>query len=271
MSDFKGRLSPATSEMNLYTFNSRSTSPVHGSSMSNVPHRARFSTYDTLRSGRRQEGPNNVGFTPQVVNHMPLRSATLGNPNRRDFIEELTKQLDTIQKRNTFLEAESVEMEKERNQIRFEMRNLLVNNEDLLRTNAQLTNDNKRIREHLMELERENQVMAEKYRQLEVEMKEARDVMVEANTQEYAFNFLQQSLKNKIQDAEENLDKQTQHAQTMAEKLWLAERKVEEMEVDRETRDKRTSSRAAPSPGSRRSLETLFCSRPRRGQSLTCS
>ena len=33
-------------------------------------------------------------------------------------------------------------------------------------------------------------------------MKEARDVMVEANTQEYAFNFLQQSLKNKIQDAE---------------------------------------------------------------------
>ena len=48
------------------------------------------------------------------------------------------------------------------------MRNLLVNNEDLLRTNAQLTNDNKRIREHLMELERESQVMAEKYRQLEV-------------------------------------------------------------------------------------------------------
>ena len=33
-------------------------------------------------------------------------------------------------------------------------------------------------------------------------MKEARDVMVEANTQEYAFNFLQQSLKNKIQVAE---------------------------------------------------------------------
>ena len=40
---------------------------------------------------------------------------------------------------------------------------------------------------------------------------------------------------------QENLDKQTQHAQTMAEKLWLAERKVEEMEVNRETRDKRTS------------------------------
>ena len=34
------------------------------------------------------------------------------------------------------------------------------------------------------------------------ELKEAREVMVEANTQEYAFNFLQQSLKNKIQDAE---------------------------------------------------------------------
>ena len=48
------------------------------------------------------------------------------------------------------------------------MRGLLVNNEDLLRTNAQLTNDSKRMREHMMELERENQVMGEKYRQMEV-------------------------------------------------------------------------------------------------------
>ncbi|KAG7247240.1 hypothetical protein CRUP_002009, partial [Coryphaenoides rupestris] len=39
----------------------------------------------------------------------------------------------------------------------------------------------------------------------------------------------------------ENLEKQTQHAQTMAEKLWLAERQLEELEVDKDTRDKRTS------------------------------
>lgn len=99
---------------------------------------------------------------------------------------------------------------------------------------------------------------------------------MEANTQEYAFNFLQQSLKNKIQDAEvgpgselgsiqlvtinknrtsvenirlltcsvmfvqENLEKQSQHSQTLAEKLWLTERKVEDLEVDKETRDKKT-------------------------------
>lgn len=37
---------------------------------------------------------------------------------------------------------------------------------------------------------------------MQIEVKAARDVMVEANTQEYAFNFLQQSLQNKIQDAE---------------------------------------------------------------------
>lgn len=37
---------------------------------------------------------------------------------------------------------------------------------------------------------------------VQVEVKEARNMMVEANTQEYAFNFLQQSLKNRIQDAE---------------------------------------------------------------------
>lgn len=35
-----------------------------------------------------------------------------------------------------------------------------------------------------------------------MEVKEARNMMVEANSQEYAFNFLQQSLKNRIQDAE---------------------------------------------------------------------
>lgn len=37
---------------------------------------------------------------------------------------------------------------------------------------------------------------------LQIEVKEARNVMVEANNQEYAFNYLQQSLNNKIQDAE---------------------------------------------------------------------
>lgn len=35
-----------------------------------------------------------------------------------------------------------------------------------------------------------------------MEVKEARNVMVEANNQEYAFNYLQQSLNNRIQDAE---------------------------------------------------------------------
>nr|XP_043868860.1 uncharacterized protein LOC122758656 [Solea senegalensis] len=238
MSEYKVQsgLSPATSEMNLYSMNNRSTSPVGINTSANLTtQRSRFSTYDTLR--RRPEV--NV---PQVVStHYSLRSATLGGPNKKDYIEELTKQLDACQKRNQFLEAESVEMEKERNQIRFEMRGLLVNNEDLLRTNAQLSNEMKKMREQMIEMERENQLMGEKYREMEVEVRQARDIMVEANTQEYAFNFLQQSLKNKIQDAEENLEKQTQHAQTLGEKLWLAERQLEEFEVDKETKDKKTS------------------------------
>lgn len=37
---------------------------------------------------------------------------------------------------------------------------------------------------------------------VQFEVKQAREMMVEANTQEYAFNYLQQSLQNKIQDAE---------------------------------------------------------------------
>ncbi|XP_032396234.1 myosin-16 [Etheostoma spectabile] len=237
MSEFKGQggLSPATSEMNLYSYNSRSTSPVGMATSTLINPRSRFSAYDTLVK-RRAEVNNTVAPI-----HYSMRSATLGAPNKKDYIEELTKQLDACQKRNQFLEAESVEMEKERNQIRFEMRGLLVNNEDLLRTNTQLTNEMKRMREQMIEMERESQSMGERYREMEIEVKQARDMMVEANTQEYAFNYLQQSLKNKIQDTEENLEKQTQHAKTLSEKLWLAERQLEEMEMDRETRDKRSS------------------------------
>lgn len=40
---------------------------------------------------------------------------------------------------------------------------------------------------------------------------------------------------------QENLEKQTQHAQTLSEKLWRTERQLEELEVDRDTRDKKTS------------------------------
>ncbi|XP_039636357.1 cingulin-like protein 1 isoform X2 [Perca fluviatilis] len=241
MSEFKGQggLSPSTSEMNMYSYNSRSTSPVGmGMGMATstlINSRPRFSAYDTLVK-RRAEVNN-----PVVPTHYSMRSATLGAPNKKDYIEELTKQLDACQKRNQFLEAESVEMEKERNQIRFEMRGLLVNNEDLLRTNTQLTNEMKRMREQMIEMERENQSMGERYREMEIEVKQARDMMVEANTQEYAFNYLQQSLNNKIQDTEANLEKQTQHAKTLSEKLWLVERQLEEMEVDRDTRDKRSS------------------------------
>ncbi|XP_064163544.1 cingulin isoform X4 [Anguilla rostrata] len=223
VSEFKDVLSPATSEINLY-YSSRSSSPVHTPG-AGAP-RQRFSAYDTLR--RREVAPNVQVMRPGV-------------PNRRDFIEELTKQLDACQKRNQFLEAESVEMEKERNQIRFEMRNLLVNNEDLLRTNAQLQIEMKRTRETMVELQREIQMKTDHLRQLEAEMKEAREVMVEANTQEYAFNYLQQSLQIKIRDSEEALEKQTEHIQMLSEKLWLAERELEQQSIDQEIRDKRTA------------------------------
>ncbi|XP_068191513.1 myosin-11 [Antennarius striatus] len=236
MSDFKiqGGLSPATSEMNLFNLNSNPMAPP----ASTLPSRSRFSAYDSLIR-RRTELNNtmNVVAPPQFS----MRPVPLGGPNKKDYIEELTKQMDACQKRNHFLEAESVEMEKERNQIRLEMRGLLVNNEDLLRTNSQLTNEMKRMREQMIEMDRENQSLSDRCREMEMEVKEARNFMVEANTQEYAFNFLEQSLKNKIQDAEETLEKQSQYNQTLSEKLWLAERQLEELEVDKDTYDKTTA------------------------------
>ncbi|XP_020563579.1 myosin-13 isoform X3 [Oryzias latipes] len=233
VSEFKGRLSPSTSELNLYSFNSRSTSPVGTPTFASS--RPRFSAYDTLMR-RRAEANSPVAST-----HYSMRSATLGAPNKRDYIEELTKELDTCQKRNQFLEAESVQMEKERSQIRLDIRNLLVSKEDLHRTNTQLTNELKRLREQMVEMEREKQAVVEECRSMEFEVKQAREMMVEANTQEYAFNYLQQSLQNKIQDAEENLEKQTQRAQDLSDKLWLAERQLEELEMEKGTKDKKTS------------------------------
>ena len=48
------------------------------------------------------------------------------------------------------------------------MRGFLVNNEDLLRTNTQLANEMKRMREQMIEMEREHQSTGEKYREMEV-------------------------------------------------------------------------------------------------------
>lgn len=48
------------------------------------------------------------------------------------------------------------------------MRGLLVNNEDLLRTNTQMSNELKRMREQMIEMERENQAMGERSREMEV-------------------------------------------------------------------------------------------------------
>lgn len=38
---------------------------------------------------------------------------------------------------------------------------------------------------------------------------------------------------------QEALEKQTQHAQTVSEKLWLAERNLEELELEKETKAKK--------------------------------
>ncbi|XP_076842504.1 uncharacterized protein LOC143487076 [Brachyhypopomus gauderio] len=227
MADFKvpELMSPVTSDFSMFGLNRKMSSAASPTLPSP---RNRFSTYETLSRRREQQA---APAHPMLRNNMPPK---------RDFIEELTKQLDTCQRRNQFLEAESVELDKERTQIRFEMRGLLVNNEDLLRMNTQLQGELKRMRDVIVDLESSNNVLVERLKDMEVELREAREVMVEANTQEYAFNFLQQSLKNKIQDAEDSLDKQTQHSQELSEKLWLTERKLEELEMEKDSKEKKS-------------------------------
>lgn len=48
------------------------------------------------------------------------------------------------------------------------MRNLLVNNEDLLRMNTQLQAELKRMRDRIVELESDNNVMVERFKQIDV-------------------------------------------------------------------------------------------------------
>lgn len=37
------------------------------------------------------------------------------------------------------------------------------------------------------------------------------------------------------------MDKQTHYAQTLSDKLWLMERQLEELQIDKDTRDKKSS------------------------------
>lgn len=40
---------------------------------------------------------------------------------------------------------------------------------------------------------------------------------------------------------QESLDKQTHYAQTLSDKLWLVERQLEELQIDKDTKDKKSS------------------------------
>ncbi|KAJ8415625.1 hypothetical protein AAFF_G00426050 [Aldrovandia affinis] len=224
ISEYNGRVSPATSEASLFSLNSRSSSPVCSPTV--FTPRGSYTVYKTLT--RKQE---------VIPNGLPLRT---GNHSKRDYIKELTGQLDESQRRNKFLEAESIQMDKERCQLRYEMRGLLVRNEDLLQINNQLQGEMRMMMERMAELEGEKSGMSTHIRQLETELTEAREMMVEANTQECAFNYLQQSLKSKLQDAGEILEKQTQDSQSLSEKLWQAERKIEELNIDKQAQAQKT-------------------------------
>ncbi|KAG7481557.1 hypothetical protein MATL_G00067960 [Megalops atlanticus] len=220
MSESKGLVSPAMSDFGIFSLNSStSASPVSSPTLSI------YTVYRTLT--RRHE---------VIPNGFPLKS---GVHSKYSYIAELTGQLDESQRRNRFLEAERVQMDKERNQIRLKMRGLLVQNEDLLRTNAQLQLEMRGVMERMAELQRERTSMNLTLRQLETEITEAKEEMVEASTQQYAFNYLQQSLKEKIQDTKDTLEKQTQDSHSLSEKLWHAERKLEELNMEKQAQEKK--------------------------------
>uniref|UniRef100_A0A8C2JA50 Transcription factor 4 n=1 Tax=Cyprinus carpio TaxID=7962 RepID=A0A8C2JA50_CYPCA len=172
---------------------------------------------DGLRSG------HSIVANQVSVSQRPVQSATSPDLSQSDPYRALS---GGLQGQSTSSVSSEIKSEDEGDENLQDGKSLDAKKEDL---------DGK----DLKSLESNNNVMQERFKKMEKEMKEAREVMVEANTQEYAFNFLQQTLKNKIQDTEEALEKQAQHAQTVSEKLWLAERNLEELELEKETKAKK--------------------------------
>ncbi|MGH0183865.1 UNVERIFIED_CONTAM: hypothetical protein FKN15_013455 [Acipenser sinensis] len=117
------------------------------------------------------------------------------------------------------------------------MRGLLVNNEDLIRNMAVMQNELKKLKDRVLELERENFTLNESITHLERELSNAKEVLGEANDQEYAFTYLQQSLHQKLLEAQEALDNQSKRCDAMAEKLWLAERNQDQLETEKQNLD----------------------------------
>lgn len=59
---------------------------------------------------------------------------------------------------------------------------------------------------------------------------------------------------------QENLESQTQHAKDLAEKLWQAERQLEELGLDKGTKDKRVSELSSTVLRLETEVQTLPCS-----------
>ncbi|XP_039606369.1 cingulin-like protein 1 isoform X2 [Polypterus senegalus] len=226
--DYKDCLSPTLSDMSASSMNSYSTYG-HRSSVAPSPTTAlpqgRFTVYESWGKLK--------GMLPTLPNLRP------GIQNKRDYIQELIRLLDISEKRNTFLEAESVEMSKERTQIRYEMRGLLVQNEDLIRNTSLMQNDLKNFRNRVLELEQENKLLNDKISMIEAELMEAREALGEARDQEYAFSYLQESLNNKMLDIQEILEKKNQRCENLEEKLWQAERNQQDLETEKQNLDKK--------------------------------
>ncbi|KAK6494400.1 cingulin-like [Huso huso] len=222
MSDFKECLSPTPSEVSLNSMSSYSQWSGVTLPQTSFP-QGRFAIYESW--GRLK------GMLPALPNLRP------GIHHKRDYIQELIRLLDVSEKRNAFLEAESLEMSRERGRIRYEMRGLLVNNEDLIRNMAVMQNELKKLKDRVLELERENFTLNESITQLERELSNAKEVLGEANDQEYAFTYLQQSLHQKLLEAQEALDNQSKRCDAMAEKLWLAERNQDQLETEKQNLD----------------------------------
>lgn len=222
MSDFKECLSPTPSEVSLNSVSSYSQWSGVTLPQTSFP-QGRFAIYESW--GRLK------GMLPALPNLRP------GIHHKRDYIQELIRLLDVSEKRNAFLEAESLEMSRERGRIRYEMRGLLVNNEDLIRNMAVMQNELKKLKDRVLELERENFTLNESITHLERELSNAKEVLGEANDQEYAFTYLQQSLHQKLLEAQEALDNQSKRCDAMAEKLWLAERNQDQLETEKQNLD----------------------------------
>nr|XP_014343063.1 PREDICTED: cingulin-like [Latimeria chalumnae] len=210
-------LSPAVSEQSIEVMSSQ-----------------RSASLTSIASPQSRSLDTNYNSWQRLQKELPcLPNLRPGVHSRRDYIQELMRLLDISEKRNADLEAERVEMARERRIIALQMRGLILDKEDLMKRLFALEDVIGKLGQKITEKEKENEILRERIAQLEDELNLLKQTLGEADDGEHALYYLYQSLKRRLEESKKAFNKQTQEHEDLYEKLWQAERDQDQLRQEK--------------------------------------